>query len=144
MEKIASFTVNHLTLRPGIYLSRRDGDVLTYDVRICRPYKDDLLDNAQIHSLEHVLATVLRNGDNGDKVIYVGPMGCQTGFYVLYRGLEEEDAKADIIAGMRGVARFVGEMPGGSKRECGNCLNLSLAVARNVARLFLKRIKVEV
>lgn len=140
MEKIASFKIDHLNHPAGIYLSRRDGDVYTYDVRICAPYSDPLLTNAQMHSLEHVLATVMRNGAYKDQVIYVGPMGCQTGFYVLYRGVEPDKAEADVISAFQAVASYFGEMPGGSKAECGNCLNLSTQDARSVAELFLKRI----
>lgn len=140
MEKIESFKIDHLNHPAGIYLSRRDGDIYTYDVRICKPYADELLTNAEMHSLEHLLATVLRNGAHGAEVIYVGPMGCQTGFYVLYRGLGQNEAERDILAAFRYVADYDGEMPGNSKAECGNCLNLSVAAARRAATTFLKRI----
>lgn len=140
MEKIASFTVDHLNHPAGIYLSRIDGDAYTYDVRICTPYKDELLTNAQMHSLEHLLATILRNGENRDKFLYVGPMGCQTGFYVIYRNLDLPLAAADIISAFESVVTFDGVMPGNSKQECGNCLNLSLSAAKEAAELFLKRI----
>ena len=140
MDKIASFTIDHLDHPAGIYLSRVDGDVYTYDVRICKPYADELLSNAELHSLEHLLATLLRNGYEKDRVIYVGPMGCQTGFYVLYRGLDLSEATADIVSAFRKVAAYDGEMPGNSKRECGNCLNLSVEAARRAAKVFLERI----
>lgn len=140
MKKIESFKIDHLNHPAGIYLSRRDGDICTYDVRICKPYADELLTNAEMHSLEHLLATVLRNGAHGAEVIYVGPMGCQTGFYVLYRGLGQNEAERDILAAFRYVADYDGEMPGNSKAECGNCLNLSVAAARRAATTFLKRI----
>lgn len=140
MEKIKSFKIDHLNHPAGIYLSRRDGDICTYDVRICKPYADELLTNAEMHSLEHLLATVLRNGAHGAEVIYVGPMGCQTGFYVLYRGLGQNEAERDILAAFRYVADYDGEMPGNSKAECGNCLNLSVAAARRAATTFLERI----
>ena len=140
MEKIESLKIDHLNHPAGIYLSRRDGDICTYDVRICKPYADELLTNAEMHSLEHLLATVLRNGAHGAEVIYVGPMGCQTGFYVLYRGLGQNEAERDILAAFRYVADYDGEMPGNSKAECGNCLNLSVAAARRAATTFLKRI----
>ena len=139
MEKIESFRIDHLNHPAGIYLSRRDGDIYTYDLRICKPYADALLSNAEMHSLEHLLATVLRNGKHCDEVIYVGPMGCQTGFYILYRGLEPEEAAADIIAALRFISDYDGDMPGNSKAECGNCLNLSVAAARRVAKTFLGR-----
>lgn len=140
MEKIESFKIDHLNHPAGIYLSRRDGDICTYDVRICKPYADELLTNAEMHSLEHLLATVLRNGAHGAEVIYVGPMGCQTGFYVLYRGLGQNEAERDILAAFRYVADYDGEMPGNSKAECGNCLNLSVAAARRAATTFLERV----
>lgn len=140
MEKIESFKIDHLNHPAGIYLSRRDGDICTYDVRICKPYADELLTNAEMHSLEHLLATVLRNGAHGAEVIYVGPMGCQTGFYVLYRGLGQNEAERDILAAFRYVADYDGEMPGNSKAECGNCVNLSVAAARRAAITFLERI----
>lgn len=140
MEKIESFKIDHLNHPAGIYLSRRDGDICTYDVRICKPYADELLTNAEMHSLEHLLATVLRNGAHGAEVIYVGPMGCQTGFYVLYRGLGQNEVERDILAAFRYVADYDGEMPGNSKAECGNCLNLSVAAARRAATTFLERI----
>lgn len=140
MEKIESFKIDHLNHPAGIYFSRRDGDICTYDVRICKPYADELLTNAEMHSLEHLLATVLRNGAHGAEVIYVGPMGCQTGFYVLYRGLGQNEAERDILAAFRYVADYDGEMPGNSKAECGNCLNLSVAAARRAATTFLERI----
>ena len=108
-------------------------------MRICKPYSDPLLTNAQMHSLEHVLATVMRNGKYKDSVIYVGPMGCQTGFYVLYRNIEPDEAEADIVSAFEAVANYRGEMPGGSKIECGNCLNLSTNDARRAAELFLER-----
>lgn len=140
MEKIESFKIDHLNHPAGIYQSRRDGDIYTYDVRICKPYSDPLLSNAEMHSLEHLLATVLRNGAHGGEVIYVGPMGCQTGFYVLYRGLELADAEKDIVAAFRFIADYDGEMPGNSRVECGNCLNLSVSAAKAVAETFLKMI----
>ena len=83
MEKIASFTVNHNVLAPGLYLSRRDGEVSTFDLRFKKPNTGDLLTNAQLHSVEHMIATLLRNSPERDAVIYFGPMGCQTGFYFL-------------------------------------------------------------
>ncbi len=140
MEKIASFTVNHLNHPSGIYLSRIDGDIFTYDVRICKPYSDELLSNAEMHSLEHMLATVLRNGRLKDKTVYVGPMGCQTGFYVLLSGVELSEATSYIKEGFEEILRYEGEMPGGTKEECGNYYNLSVQEAKKAAELFLSRI----
>lgn len=140
MEKIASFTIDHLSHPADIYLSREDGDVYTYDVRICAPYVDPLLTNAEMHSLEHLLATILRNGELGSSVIYVGPMGCQTGFYVLYRDVQPPAAFRDILRAFMEIESYDGEMPGNSESECGNCHNLSVEAAKRVATLFLKRI----
>ncbi len=130
MEKIASFKINHLDHPAGIYLSRKDGDIYTYDVRICKPYCDELMTNAEMHSLEHLLATVLRNGRLADKTIYVGPMGCQTGFYVLMRDVEHEQASAYIKEGFEEILRYDGDMPGGTKEECGNYYNLNVESAK--------------
>jgi len=140
MKKIASFTIDHLNHPAGVHLSRVDGNIYTYDVRICKPYADPLLTNAEMHSLEHLLATVLRNGDFKSKVIYVGPMGCQTGFYVLFDGVEQEKATSIIVDAFKFIAVFEGEMPGNSEVECGNCHNLSVEAARDAANAFLSRI----
>ena len=94
MEKIASFTVNHNVLVPGLYLSRRDGEVSTFDLRFKKPNTGDLLTNAQLHSVEHIIATLLRNSPERDAVIYFGPMGCQTGFYFLFDSRRLTDAEA--------------------------------------------------
>lgn len=137
MEKITSFTVDHLTLDKGLYLSRQDGDCYTYDLRMRAPYRDPLLTNVEMHSLEHILATALRNGTQKERVLYVGPMGCQTGFYVLFRDLEPEAARAAMVDAMHLAAEFNSEMPGNSRKECGNCLTLDLDAAKAVAREYL-------
>ena len=141
MKRIASFSIDHLSHPVGVHLSRVDGDIYTYDVRFCRPYKDELLSNAQLHSLEHIFATILRNGKNADKVIYVGPMGCQTGFYVLYRDFQLAEATEDILSALKAVIAFGGEMPGNSEKECGYCYSLSMAEAKKAATLFFERYK---
>ena len=94
MEKIASFQVDHEKLKPGLYLSRRDGDVTTFDLRFKKPNTGDLLSNAEMHSVEHVMATLLRNGPHRDAVVYFGPMGCQTGFYFLFDSGKLTDSQA--------------------------------------------------
>ena len=132
MERIASFTVNHDVLMPGLYLSRRDGSVTTFDLRFKRPNTGDLLTNAQMHSVEHIIATALRNSEQKDAVIYFGPMGCQTGFYFLFDSQQFTDAQAiDLLrqAFAQGAA-WEGPMPGKSSRECGNYVNLDVALAR--------------
>ena len=132
MERIASFTVNHDVLVPGLYLSRRDGDVTTFDLRFKKPNTGDLLTNAQMHSVEHIIATLLRNSPEKDAVIYFGPMGCQTGFYFLFDGEKLSNANAVRLLQrvFTAAAKFDGAMPGASARECGNYRNLDVELAR--------------
>ena len=132
MERIASFQVDHNKLVPGMYLSRRDGEVVTFDLRFKKPNTGDLLTNAEMHSVEHIIATLLRNGRAKDAVIYFGPMGCQTGFYFLFdsRRLSEADAVELIKETFAAGAAFEGEMPGKSAAECGNYINLEVSLAK--------------
>ena len=132
MEKIASFTVNHDVLMPGLYLSRRDGSVVTFDLRFKKPNTGDLLSNSQMHSVEHLIATLLRNSAGKDAVVYFGPMGCQTGFYFLFDGdkLTNGQAIALLQAVFARAAVYDGPMPGCSAAECGNYRNLSVEEGR--------------
>ena len=132
MERIASFQVDHNKLVPGMYLSRRDGEVVTFDLRFKKPNTGDLLTNAEMHSVEHIIATLLRNGRAKDAVIYFGPMGCQTGFYFLFdsRRLSEADAVELMKETFAAGAAFAGEMPGKSAAECGNYINLEVSLAK--------------
>ncbi len=132
MERIASFQVDHSKLVPGMYLSRRDGEVVTFDLRFKKPNTGDLLTNTEMHSVEHIIATLLRNGRAKDAVIYFGPMGCQTGFYFLFdsRRLSEADAVELVKETFAAGAAFEGEMPGKSPVECGNYINLEVSLAR--------------
>ena len=132
MERIASFTVDHDVLTPGLYLSRRDGHVTTFDLRFKKPNTGDLLSNAEMHSVEHVIATLLRNSRHKDAVIYFGPMGCQTGFYFLFDGAQLTDAQAiELLKSVFFAAAFYeGTMPGNTARECGNYINLDLELAK--------------
>ena len=117
----------HLTgLVPGLYLSRRDGTTVTFDLRFKKPNTGDLLSNAELHSVEHVIATLLRNSPQKDAVIYFGPMGCQTGFYFLFDGEKLSNANAVRLLQrvFTAAAKFDGAMPGASARECGNYRNL--------------------
>lgn len=138
MERIASFSVNHDVLTPGLYLSRRDGHVTTFDLRFKVPNTGALLTNAQMHSVEHIVATLLRNSEAKDAVIYFGPMGCQTGFYFLFDGAQLSEAAA--IALLQQVftagAAYEGPMPGGTATECGNYINLDTALARECCRFY--------
>lgn len=138
MERIASFTVDHNALVPGLYLSRRDGSVVTFDLRFKKPNTGDLLTNAQMHSVEHVIATFLRNSEEKDAVIYFGPMGCQTGFYFLFDNeqLIVEDAIDLLKDVFAKAAVYEGEMPGKSAKECGNYVNLDVALARECCRFY--------
>lgn len=132
MERIASFTVDHTVLVPGLYLSRRDGTTVTFDLRFKKPNTGDLLSNAELHSVEHVIATLLRNSPQKDAVIYFGPMGCQTGFYFLFDGEKLRNANAVRLLQrvFTAAAKFDGAMPGASARECGNYRNLDVELAR--------------
>ena len=132
MERIASFTVDRTVLEPGLYLSRRDGSVVTFDLRFKKPNTGDLLSNSQMHSVEHLVATFLRNSAGKDAVVYFGPMGCQTGFYFLFDGdkLTNGQAIALLQAVFAQAAVYDGPMPGCSAAECGNYRNLSVEEGR--------------
>ena len=131
MKKIASFTVNHDLLEKGMYVSRIDGDVVTYDIRMKIPNGGDYFSMSAAHTLEHLFATYARNSKFGDKVVYVGPMGCRTGFYLLVR---DEVSKAQAIRlvqeSMAFIRDFEGEIPGSSRVECGNYLDHDLSGAK--------------
>ena len=143
MEKIASFTVDHTVLQPGMYLSRRDGNVVTFDLRFKKPNTGDLLTNAEMHSVEHIIATLLRNGKAKNAVIYFGPMGCQTGFYLLVDSRQLTDADVvDLVKDTFAAgAVFEGAMPGYSSVECGNYINLSVELAKNQCAAYCEIIK---
>lgn len=133
MEKIASFQVDHTVLLPGMYVSRVDGDVTTFDLRFVRPNVPPYLSMPAVHTLEHLFATYARNSEHKDKVIYFGPMGCRTGFYFLTRDLPREEALALTRAALAFVAEYEGDIPGVSAVECGNWLEHDLAGARAYA-----------
>ena len=143
MERIASFQVDHNKLEPGMYLSRRDGHVTTFDLRFKKPNTGDLLSNAEMHSVEHIIATLLRNGKSKDAVIYFGPMGCQTGFYLLVDGSKVSDAEAVELVKetFAAGAAFAGEMPGKSAVECGNYINLDVELAKSQCAYYCEVIK---
>ena len=126
MEKIASFQVDHTRLTPGMYTSRTDGDVVTYDVRFIKPNTPPYLDPPVLHTIEHLVATYVRNSSHKDGVIYFGPMGCRTGFYFLTRGIGEADAIALMRDALAFTAAFEEEIPGASAVECGNYLEHDL------------------
>lgn len=134
MQRIASFTVNHDKLSPGLYTSRIDGDVVTYDLRMVLPNSGEYLENDQIHTFEHLFATYVRNTADSDKIVYVGPMGCRTGFYFLVRdSLVPERVIALLQETMEFIARYEGEIPGASQVECGNAAEHNLPKAKELA-----------
>ena len=120
MKKIASFTVNHDTLMPGVYVSRIDGDITTYDMRFIKPNTPPFLPNPVMHTIEHLFATYARNSRYADNVIYFGPMGCRTGFYFLVRDMSEQGALDLIKETVKKCAEHTGDIPGNTAAECGN------------------------
>lgn len=139
MEKIASFTVNHDLLTPGIYISRVDGDCVTYDVRMKTPNAGDYLSPAEAHTIEHLFATYARNSEVSDKVVYVGPMGCRTGFYMILRdSVSCERAIGLCREAFNFIKDFEGEIPGARREECGNWLDHDLRAAKKSAAAFAK------
>ena len=137
MERIQSFCVDHDYIKEGIYISRIDGDVTTYDMRTRRPNCGDYMDNITMHSVEHLFATYVRNSEIGANVIYFGPMGCQTGFYLLVRETPCEKVLEIVLDVLRKISAHDGEMPGARREECGNYKNLSLESARVEAKRYL-------
>ena len=143
MERIASFTVDHNKLVPGLYYSRRDGSVVTFDLRFKKPNTGDLLSNAEMHSAEHLNATLLRNSRAKEAVGYFGPMGCQTGFYFLFDSalLPVADAIELLQEGFTAAAAYEGEMPGKSAVECGNYINLDVELGMAVCAFYAALIR---
>ena len=134
MKTIASFTVDHDKLEKGMYISRIDGDVITYDIRMKTPNGGDYLQNGAMHTFEHLFATYARNSAAAENVIYVGPMGCRTGFYFLLRdAVSPAEAIRLVQESFAFIAAFDGEIPGTKRRECGNYLEHDLPGARAVA-----------
>ena len=142
MKRIESFCVNHDRLTPGLYLSRVDGDAVTYDLRMVVPNAGTYLDNDGIHTFEHLFATYARNSEYSDRVIYVGPMGCRTGFYLLLRDSVSPSKALDLIRdSFAFIAGFSGEIPGSKRWECGNYLEHDLPGAKAVAENMLLVLK---
>ena len=139
MKKIASFEVNHDILEKGLYTSRIDGDAVTYDIRMKVPNRGDYLSTGGIHSIEHLFATYARNSGLSENVIYVGPMGCRTGFYLIIRDTVKKTAVLNLVKeSMKFIRDFEGEMPGGKRQECGNYLDHNIPEAKAVAEDMLK------
>ncbi len=136
MEKITSFTIDHIRLQPGLYVSRKDGVgntvVTTFDLRLTSPNEEPVMNTAEIHAIEHLAATYLRNEPQWkDKVLYFGPMGCRTGFYLLLTGdYSSRDALELVTDCFRFIRDYEGQIPGASPRDCGNYLDMNLSMAK--------------
>ena len=136
MEKITSFTIDHILLQPGLYVSRKDRvgaeTVTTFDLRLTSPNEEPVMNTAEVHTIEHLAATYLRNDPQWkERVLYFGPMGCRTGFYLLLVGdLSSQDVKDLVLGCFRFVAEFTGEVPGASAKDCGNYLDMNLPMAK--------------
>lgn len=146
MEKIASFTIDHIKLQPGIYVSRKDkvgqNTVTTFDLRMTSPNEEPVMNTAEMHTIEHLAATFLRNhADYKEKTIYFGPMGCRTGFYLLLAGDYESWDIVDLMKEMFVFIRdFEGDVPGASAKDCGNYLDMNLPMAKYEAGRFYDRV----
>lgn len=142
MEKIESFKINHDTLQKGMYISRIDGDIVTYDIRMKRPNMNDFLPNGAMHTFEHLFATYARNTEFQDKIIYIGPMGCRTGFYFLVRDSITHTQALNILKeSLAFIKDFKGKIPGTNKEECGNYLEHDLEGAKAIAVDMLEVLK---
>ena len=146
MKKIASFTVNHLTLLPGVYVSRKDHIgtevVTTFDIRMTRPNFEPVMNTAEVHTIEHLGATFLRNHkEYADKTVYFGPMGCRTGFYLILAGDYESKDIVDLIKELFVFMKdFRDEVPGAAPRDCGNYLDMNLSMANYLAKKFYEEV----
>mgnify|MGYP000143885916 CR=1 FL=1 len=144
MEKIASFTIDHIKLQPGVYVSRKDkvggSTVTTFDLRMTSPNEEPVMNTAEMHAIEHLAATYLRNNKEWqDKIIYFGPMGCRTGFYLILAGdLTSKDILPLIISTFEFIRDFKGDVPGASAKDCGNYLDMNLSMANYLADHYLK------
>ena len=146
MKKIASFQVNHLTLQPGLYVSRRDTrehcTVTTFDMRFTAPNREPVMDMPAIHTIEHLGATFLRNSERREEVVYFGPMGCRTGFYLLMFGeLQPEDIFGLVVEMCDFIIGFGGEIPGAKPEECGNYSEQNLNMAKYYVKRYLQELK---
>lgn len=137
MKKIASFTVDHTTLETGIYVSRIDGDITTYDLRTRKPNSGDVMDHSTMHTLEHMFATYVRNSEIADDIIYFGPMGCQTGFYLLVRNADNGKVLQVTKKVLSDIIVHDGDVFGNSEIECGNYRTLDLSKAKDEAKRYL-------
>ncbi|MDD3225059.1 MAG: S-ribosylhomocysteine lyase [Clostridium sp.] len=150
MDKISSFTVNHLKLKPGVYVSRKDkvGDniVTTFDLRMTRPNNEPVLNTAEVHTIEHLGATFFRNHKTfGSKTVYFGPMGCRTGFYLILSGdYNSKDIINLLIEAFKFMSTYEGEVPGAAAKDCGNYLDMNLPMARYVSKKYLDEVLLKI
>ena len=150
MEKIASFTIDHLRLVPGVYVSRKDTIgkevITTFDLRMTSPNDEPVMNTAEVHTIEHLAATFLRNHPvYGDKTIYFGPMGCRTGFYLLLAGdLTSKEIVPLMIEMFEFIRDFKDEVPGASPKDCGNYLDMNLPMANYLAERFLREVLIDI
>lgn len=139
MNKIKSFQVDHRKLDKGMYISRVDSDVVTYDMRFCKPNTGEVLDNVTMHTIEHMLATFVRNSKISSEVLYFGPMGCQTGFYLLVRDIVTKDVVLKIVRDiLKQTIEHTGEVFGASEVECGNYKTLDIDCAKKACKDYLE------
>ena len=145
VEKIQSFTVDHDKLEPGLYISRVDGSVTTYDLRTRKPNAGDYMDNLTMHSVEHLFATYVRSSPIGANVLYFGPMGCRTGFYLLLAGdLSSKDIVPLMVEMFEFIRDYKGEVPGASPKDCGNYLDMNLPMANYLAKKYLENVLTDI
>ena len=146
MEKITSFTIDHIKLMPGVYVSRKDTvgseTITTFDIRMTSPNDEPVMNTAEMHTIEHLAATFLRNHKEfGPRIIYFGPMGCRTGFYLLLAGDYDSENIVDLLKEMFVfIADFEGEVPGASAKDCGNYLDMNLPMAKYLAKKYLNEV----
>lgn len=141
IKRITSFETDHTVMVPGLYISRVDGNVTTYDLRTRKPNCGDYMDNCTMHSVEHMFATYIRSSALSENVLYFGPMGCQTGFYLLVQNADNDTVRAVISETLEKIICHTGEMFGNSEIECGNYRNLSVEDAKNECKRYLDILK---
>lgn len=141
MKTIPSAEIDHNVLKKGVYISRIDDDITTYDIRMREPNRETVMTNSAIHTIEHIFATYVRNTEFGDNIIYFGPMGSRTGFYFLTRRLSDNYSLQLIKDAFQHIADFWGRIPNASPSECGNCLEHNLPQAKEEAKKFLEVIQ---
>ena len=141
MRTIKSFEVDHTKIEKGMYISRIDNEIITYDIRMIKPNKPPYLENSGLHTFEHLFATYVRNSKNGKNIVYVGPMGCRTGFYLLTRHITQSDAIKLVRSAMNYIKTFNGSIPGASEKECGNYKDHDLKKAKIYAADMLEILK---